>query len=360
MIIQFYRNEFLFIMDDLSFPALLPLPETMISPPPGWQTGFMVNQDGARLRFGTAPAQQEVRAGMVLITGFNEVIDKYFETIRDFTAQGITVYALDWRGQGGSDRWDTTMPQRAMPLDYRHDVRDLHDFCQKIVLADPTLKDKKLFLHGHSMGGHIGLRYLHDHPETFAGMMTTAPMVGLKTGVFPRPLVKAMARVMSAIGLGHRYVPGGDDWRDDALHLEMKRPHSHDPIRRQLHHALYRDHPDWRVGDATFRWLNTAFESLAVIQKRGWFTKIETPVLMAIAGEDHLIDPVWLRRAAAQMPHAALRFYPDAGHELCHEKDPSRSDWLMACHHFITMVLASKDKVCRPAVDLSGPARTFP
>ena len=32
----------------------------------------------------------------------------------------------------------------------------------------------------HSMGGHIGLRYLHAHPDRFAGSVMSAPMFGIR------------------------------------------------------------------------------------------------------------------------------------------------------------------------------------
>ena len=41
---------------------------------------------------------------MILLTGRNECIEKYFETIRDLGARGFDGATMDWRGQGGSDR----------------------------------------------------------------------------------------------------------------------------------------------------------------------------------------------------------------------------------------------------------------
>ena len=329
-------------------PVLFPLPESLTTPPDGWETGFFTNQDGARLRHGTAPATGTTRAGIVLVTGFNEVMEKYAETMRDFTAMGYKIHALDWRGQGGSDHWHADRPQRATPLDYADDVRDLEDFCQNIVKQDPDLADKKLFLMAHSMGGYIGLRHLHDYPATFDGMTTTAPMLGLKTRPFPRPVAKAIAQTMTRLGQGHRYVPGGSDWQDDCLHLAMKSLHTHDPLRGQLHHLLYRDHPEWRLGHATFRWLNTAFDSLDIIQKHGFFENISTPVIMAVAGQDHLIDPAWQQKAARAMPNTRLVTYPDARHEILHEIDSIRQDWLGQAQNFMA-TLENIPAALRPA-----------
>lgn len=316
-------------------------PPRMTIPVSGWQASIMTNQDGARLRYGIAPSVGEPRAAVVLVTGFNEVIDKYHETISDLTKQGLRVYALDWRGQGGSQRWDENMPQRPLPVDYAHDVRDLHDFVTGVVGSDPATQGKKKFLVAHSMGGHIGLRTLHDHPDLFDGMTTTAPMLGIRTRPFPRPVAVALARTMTNLGQGHRYIPGGSDWVDDETHLALKNLHSSDPLRRQLHHMLYRDHPSWRHGDATFRWLNTAFNSLSIVHQPHYAAAIQTPVLMAVAGRDHLIDPLWQHKFARSMPGARVVTLPESGHEIWHETDAIRGTWLQYNKDFISDIIAA-------------------
>ena len=71
--------------------------------PPDFAWGVFTTPEGRRLRWGhlAAPAP---RAYCVLVGGFTEFVEKYFETIGDLVASGLSVWCLDWHGQGGSQR----------------------------------------------------------------------------------------------------------------------------------------------------------------------------------------------------------------------------------------------------------------
>ena len=65
------------------------------------------------------------------------------------------------------------------------------------------------------MGGHIGLRYLHDHPDMFKGAVLTAPLIDIAMpsaekgaeGIYP------WGRKM---GFGKHYVPGAGNTKPEA------------------------------------------------------------------------------------------------------------------------------------------------
>ena len=71
--------------------------------PPGFVWGSFAAPDGAKLRWGHLPAANP-RVECVMVGGFTECVEKYFETTADFAARGLSVWCLDWRGQGGSER----------------------------------------------------------------------------------------------------------------------------------------------------------------------------------------------------------------------------------------------------------------
>src|ERR1700745_4321811 len=83
-------------------PSEPPLPARFLEPP-GFVWGSFTAPDGAKLRWGDLAAAAP-RAECVMVGGFTECIEKYFETTADLVARGISVWCLDWRGQGGSDR----------------------------------------------------------------------------------------------------------------------------------------------------------------------------------------------------------------------------------------------------------------
>src|SRR5947209_6135545 len=71
--------------------------------PHGLVWGNFAAPDGAKLRWGHLPAA-DPRAECVMVGGFTECIEKYFETMADLTRRGLSVWCLDWRGQGASKR----------------------------------------------------------------------------------------------------------------------------------------------------------------------------------------------------------------------------------------------------------------
>ena len=66
--------------------------------------GFL-ERDGARLRYAWWNALGIPRGTVVILTGRGEFIEKYAtEVVGDLLERGFAVAAIDWRGQGLSDR----------------------------------------------------------------------------------------------------------------------------------------------------------------------------------------------------------------------------------------------------------------
>src|SRR5438445_8387868 len=80
----------------VSIPAN-PVPEQVV-------TGMLKTRDGIALRFAHWAPPRGRKGTVCLFPGRAEFIEKYFETVRDLRARGFAVAALDWRGQGMSQR----------------------------------------------------------------------------------------------------------------------------------------------------------------------------------------------------------------------------------------------------------------
>src|SRR5262249_8906265 len=91
--------------------------------PAGFLWGRFTAPDGARLGWGHLPAPNP-HVECVMVGGFSECIEKYFETTADLAARGLSVWCLDWRGQGDSDR-PRRWPSRPRPRRYDRDAGDL-------------------------------------------------------------------------------------------------------------------------------------------------------------------------------------------------------------------------------------------
>src|SRR5436190_23687600 len=83
-------------MDLVSIPAN-PLPE-------GGLTGVLKTRDGVGIRVARWQPPPGRKGTVCVFQGRAEFIEKYFEVVNDLRERGFAVAALDWRGQGLSDR----------------------------------------------------------------------------------------------------------------------------------------------------------------------------------------------------------------------------------------------------------------
>ena len=94
-------------------------------------------------------------------------------------------------------------PQPVFFYGVKNDVADLHQFVTTIV----ERRGKSLLLFAGSFGGHISLRYLHEHPKSFDFAVLVSPMLDIKTGTWPRWVARSLANLATTIGFGESYVP---------------------------------------------------------------------------------------------------------------------------------------------------------
>ena len=116
------------------------------------------------------------RGTIVLMTGYSEFIEKYFETIGDLLLRNYCVAILEWRGHGLSEG-NSKDPQRLHLRHFDQNVEDLEDRFERLVRG---FCPPPYFGLAHSMGGQISLRAAHKHPGWFAALAHSAPMFGLR------------------------------------------------------------------------------------------------------------------------------------------------------------------------------------
>lgn len=293
--------------------------------PEDFRWGQFIAGDGTRLRWGYLPAGST--RDCVLVGGFMEFIEKYFETARDFRARGYNVWCLDWRDQGRSSR-TAPHPQRPAARRYGRDADDLAAF-----IAKSVPRDNQCLLAAHSMGAAIALLMLSDHAALVDAAVLSAPMLALETGNVPRWAAKALARLMTAAGRADRFVPGAGPWSDRALTPATSRV-SNDPARCRLQDAWFAAAPDLRLDGLTYGWLDAAFRLTARLARPSVLARIATPILIGSAGQDLLVDPTAHVHAAAALPNCRLVAFSAAKHELFHETDEIRDRWFAAIDAF--------------------------
>jgi lysophospholipase len=296
--------------------------------PAGIEWGFFRNDDGARIRYCHVAPAGPARGAAVLVTGYSEHAEKYFELMRELAARGYAVWEMDWRGHGGSDRYLKDR-EKAYSLGFARDIQDLDRFVRDFVRAEPG---KPLFLVSHSMGGNISLRYLHDHPGRFAFAVISAPALSVDAKSrrsLPEWAVRGLVWANCAFGLDTTWAVGEGPWRDQPWPQT-----THDLVRREVQRAWFRANPQLRIGGVTGGWLREFLRSCDVLARPRYLSAIRTPLLLGSALQDSWTRPDVQLRACSQMPGCKLQKFDGAWHELFMEAEAFRRPWLNALFAF--------------------------
>jgi lysophospholipase len=298
--------------------------------PKNFTWGSFTDAGGSKIRYGSLQPEGEPKGTIVLASGFREPIEKYFEVMRDMTERGFAVWMMDWHGQGGSDRY-LKNPQKMYGKGYEEHIETLHQFTQKIVAKS----EGPLILMAHSMGGHIGLRYLKEHEGVFDSAVLTSPMCDIKTPGFPRKVAQMLIRRAEKKGTLDDYIPLGHDWREDKEDFASNKLTS-DPKRFAVLGELFKTKPELRMGDPTYGWVMHTFNSVAVLRDEAYLKSIKTPVLMGIAGKDGVVEASASVRASGLLQNCTRVDVPEAKHEIWMERDALRAPWLERVSGFLS------------------------
>ncbi len=332
-----------FVADAPAAPAFTPAEQTAIAlleqprfqPPQGWVWGKFRNADGANLRYGHTALSATAHGSIIIVPGYRSPAEEFFETIRVFEARGFNVWILDRRGQGGSDRW-LAPSQKAYSEGFDHDENDLVQFATHVVTHPKT---QPLFFVAESLGGHLTLRVLHDHPGIVRAEAISSPAIvphtGKHQGDSPTWFMRAVARAAVMFGFGESYALGQHDWRFNPKAGGPDDPAKDDPVRARANEAWFLKDPGLREGGATWRLVVETFRSSDLETSPGWMSAIGTPVLMGVAPEDQLSVAGQEIAACHAMKHCTLLVYPHARHALFNDSDATRTPFLHAVEDFL-------------------------
>lgn len=273
----------------------------------------------APLRVAFAEPAGTPRGTLLVLPGRAEFLEKYDEAIADLCGLGFAVAVLEWRGQGLSRR-DGPFRQRGHIEDFDDYLEDLADALR--ALDDVRAPEPRLML-GHSMGGHVGLRWLHHEPARFAAAAMTAPMFGIAQIKVPEPVARLLVRAGVRVGARLRYAPGQRDFHIARCRFEGN-PLTGCPIRFARFASLLETRPELALGGVTWGWLDASLRSIAVTRRPGFAERITTPILLCQAAEERIVCNRAIERFAARLPAARLCRFPGR-HELLLERDPIRA-----------------------------------
>ena len=117
---------------------------------------------GVKIAYRAWRAPGRARALVVIVPGFNSHSGYYGWVAEQLVELGLSVYAVDLRGRGGSDGERFYVAHFA---DYLSDVGGL------VHLATLREPDLPVFMLGHSAGGVLACLYALDHEASLAGLV---------------------------------------------------------------------------------------------------------------------------------------------------------------------------------------------
>ena len=112
----------------------------------------------------------ETKAVINLIHGIGEHSTRYAAMAAYYTAKGIAIYAIDYRGHGKSEG------KRGHTPEYESFMKDIDS------LLEYSAKDndcKKVFIYGHSLGGNLVINYVLRRKPNITGLIASSPWLKL-------------------------------------------------------------------------------------------------------------------------------------------------------------------------------------
>jgi lysophospholipase len=297
----------------VSDPGLTPAPfhGDVAEGPAGVRAWWVISADGTRLRMAIWPPGE--KGTVLLFPGRTEYCEKYGRVAADLAAAGYGLVAFDWRGQGLADR-----PQHRRDMghvvsfdEYRQDVAAFRAALAALHVPCPW------FLIGHSMGGAIGLRALHDGLPVQAAAFT-APMWGIQMKPVLKQISRIVLRLAGPLGLGKAFAPTTGPYTpmtfdDNPLTTDRDQ---FDYMTRQTS-----THPDLTLGGPSNRWLKAAIEETADLMQK---PAPDLPAIALVGTREKIVEPDAILARMQTWPKGRHIIVEGAEHEVLMEAPARR------------------------------------
>jgi lysophospholipase len=297
--------------------------------PDHYNVGSLKTPDGVSLRYARWQPPAGRKGTVCILQGRGEWIEKYFETVRDLRARGFAVAALDWRGQGLSDR-ALSDRHKGYVRDFSEYDSDLDTFMREIVLPDCP---PPLFAIGHSTGATVLIRAAYQGRRWFDRMVLTAPLIDL-VGFGATTTARILVRAMRMTGFGSMYVPKGE------VGIMESRPFAgniltSDPVRYARNAAILEAEPALALGPPTVAWTDAAFRAMRTMRERSYPSRIRQPMLIMAAGNDAVVSNAAIEDFAGLLRAGSQLVIAGSNHEVLMEQDRFRSQFWAAFDAYV-------------------------
>ncbi|XDZ66778.1 alpha/beta fold hydrolase [Alphaproteobacteria bacterium LSUCC0684] len=268
--------------------------------------------DGVDVRYRSHLNGARSRAKVLILPGFTEFIEKHAETVAHFANMGIDSLILDWPGQGLSGRLSPKYP-----MVVHTDGFDLHLKALTAVAQEAGFVDHRLplFLFGHSMGGHLALRYSKMMRDFLSGVILSAPMI--MPPVQPPWLIEALAQVICLLpGMSKLPVM----FRQSKARDEIFNPQNvltRDPEGYALQVNWWNKNPALKTTGPSYGWVRAAYQSCTeTTADSSWMSTVDLPVSAHIPLDEVVVSLKHSLNCLPAVPGIEIHEYADARHEL--------------------------------------------
>lgn len=289
--------------------------------PAGARAVWLRTADARRLRMGVF-ARTPARGTVLILPGRTEYIEKYARLAADLGERGYAAAAIDWRGQGLSDR---QLPGRPMVGHVRRFTNYQFDLAAMTEAAANLRLPRPWYMLAHSMGGAIGLRALCEGLGLAAAAFS-APMWDI---LLPPPAGRLRATLVAGaarlVGVANLPVPGTSrrnylaDTAFDNNALTSDRE-TWEWMRSQITR-----HPELALGGPSLLWLSEALLEVARLRA---MPSPDVPCLTVIGTQETIVDPAAIRGRMGRWPRGSLSVYEGARHEIPMETPIFRARFL--------------------------------
>jgi len=279
--------------------------------PQAANTNYKATTDGIRVRTSFWAANDPVGTVFVF-PGRADYIEKYGGLANFCLSNNLNVIAIDWRGQGLSERLldDKNIGHIEDFKNYQNDVEVIINEAKDAGLVKPWI------IFAHSMGGLIGLRTLHDNP-VFEKVVFTSPMWGIQMPPILKSGASIIMSLISLIGKMETYAPTtspetrilNEEYEFNKLTSDIR---NFKLLRQQLI-----QHPDLQIGGPSSAWVSAALDEIEF--QIGKEPPI-TPALCFLGEKEEIIDNLAVREFCKNWDSCDLISIPDAKHDLLMEK----------------------------------------
>lgn len=279
------------------------------APPEGWTWGLIGSTP--QQRYGVSSPDRVPLAIVVIIPGYGEPAEVWFETAADLITAGHTVWILDRAGQSGSGRYVAPADLGFIPS-FDVETAALRTFLLSVV---KPRSDDVVILLTHADGAAVGLEAVRNRLP-IDGLVASSAELAQQPA---RPLLSAIQRLDVP-------PPGWRPWSQDGPD-DRALGRTHDELRGRLRQAWMTSRPDLRLSGPSLGWTR-AFETVSRTLVSAPH-RLDRPILMINA--NHAASE--LCKAAPACSETEI----SGAHSAMHlEADKWRKPWLSAVSAFVS------------------------